>query len=252
MARTRGEIVTWIVCIGLAIANIAILLAPRPPVPVNTTEVPDKRLSPAEREVEVQEQLEAVSPFDRELSAKFDLSPEEIEKAPTAKLLNHFSTSGMRVWLGLYDEADIGVRRAIRGSTTLAAFVKRPDMMDGFIQWNKQYIEEIRNLTPESTTGGELSSHLVASDDLLKFRGIFQRAKGRERELLGVLCERYRAMVEANALFDEEHKPFGASFNALLLIIKELAREIDPTGPWDESDEPTLVARAEALVPASE
>lgn len=86
----------------------------------------------------------------------------------------------------------------------------------------------------------------MACDDLLGFPSIFQKTKGHERALLQALCQRYRAMVEANSLFEEENKPFGAIFNSTRTNIVALARVIDPDGAWDMDDEGKRVSRAES------
>jgi len=247
MEMRRRNALLWGGCLLFAAVNVALLLVPRPQLPPDVEET-DKRLSAAERAAALEEQLENVLPYDEEIAAKWDLPADEIAKAPSVKLLTHFSASPMRVWLGLYEQPDIGARRAIRGSKSLAALVKRDDMMQAFVDWNKQYIEQINNLQSDSTNGGELSSQIVACDDLLRSGEILQKSKGHERELLKVLCERYRVMTETNLLFDTDNKPFGASFNSLVHLIKSMADVIDPTANWNRGDEAELVSRAESLV----
>lgn len=247
MVKRRRDALLWGCCLLFAAVNVALLLMPRPQLPPDMIET-DKRESPAERAAAIQEQLDGVLKYDEEIAAKWDLPADEVARAPSVKLLTHFSASPMRVWLGLYEQPEIGALRAIRGSKSLAALVQRPDMIEAFIEWNKQYIEQINQLQSDSTNGGELSSQIVACDDLLRSGEILQKTKGYERELLKVLCERYRAMTETNALFDADNKPFGASFNSLVHLIKSMADVVDPTANWNHGDEAELVARAESLV----
>jgi len=121
-------------------------------------------------------------------------------------------------------------------------------MMEALIAWNKQCIEKINAIQSDSLDGGDLSAEMRAGDDLLSFPPIMEKAKGHERTLLQIFCQRYRALVEANQLFDDEHKPFGAAFNALKMNMRALAKEIDPARDWEINDESELIARVEALV----
>lgn len=248
MARSRREILGWIAVAVFAVVNLGLFLMPRRSLPTNAVEVTDKRLPPADREQEIQRQLDGVKKYDKEISDRLDLPADEIEKASSFKLLDHFVNSSMRSWLGLYNDTNVGVRRAIQGSTTLNALIQRPDIMDAFVEWNRHCVEEVNKLQSDSQDGGQLSNSIMACDDLLGFPSIFQKTKGHERALLQAVCRRYRAMVEANSLFDDDNKPFGAVFNGTRTNIVALAKVIDPNGAWDTGDEAELVSRAESLV----
>jgi len=108
LGRSRREILIAGACLLFAVLNIAMLMMPRKRLPANFDEVPDKRLSLYEREEQVQQQLRGVAKHDQEISARMDLPADQIPDTPSLELLNHFSTSGMRVWLKLYDDTKWG------------------------------------------------------------------------------------------------------------------------------------------------
>lgn len=212
---------------------------------------PDKTLTPAQRAGEVEAHLDAVAEIDQGKTApRFDMTAEEIEKASSVELVMHFTASPLRVWFGLYDDRNLGVRRAIRGSRTLQAFVQRPDMIEAIVESNRIRMAEIREARPGSEITEGLSMHLMCCDELLLYPEVFEKTRGHEKDLLQVMCERYRAMVEANARFPKETEPFGASFTTITQVVLQLAQRIDPGGNWtmpELDNEAEWYERAEKL-----
>ncbi len=213
---------------------------------------PNLKPTPSNHEIEMEAQLDGVLKFDQEIAAREDMTAESINKASTTELLNHFLTSKMAVWLKLYDDPGMGVRRSLRGSRTLAEGFRRQDLPQAFLGWNQYLIALLNKMSPDNMIGKGISTRIMAGDILLQAPQVAKKWKGFEKPLLRVMCERYRAMNEANDRFSEAAKPFGASFNSMGAIIKILAAAIDPNGNWESGTasggESDLVNRAERLV----
>ena len=175
-------------------------------------------------------QLNEVLPYDKEIAARTDIPAEKIPDTPTNVLLGHFITKGYTAVFGLYDNPDIGIFRAMRSSRTLAAFISRPDMMDGFV---KVYRE--MELDPDKNKDvrhrGAVSIALVSADELLMFPIVFNRSRGYEKQLLDALCKRYRKMKEINRAYrekyGEEQEPFGGSFATTTELAFRLLERVD-------------------------
>ena len=238
--------------LGVFVSGL-VLIAPLPSSAMDATgNSPNVEPAATQREIEMDAQLDGVLKFDHEIAAQADMTPEAIKAASTAELLKHFLFSKMAVWLKLYDDPKMGVRRSLRGSRTLAECFRRPDTMQAFVDWNQDLIAILNKMSPDNAIGKGISSRIMAGDDLLQAPEVAQKWKGFEKPLLRVMCERYRAMNEANDRFSEAAKPFGASFRAMGPIIKKLAADLDPAGKWETGSASggvsDLVNRVERLV----
>lgn len=104
------------------------------------------------------------------------------------------------------------------------------------------------SLQSDRQEGGQLYNSIMACDDLFEFPSIFQKTKCHEPALLQAFCQRYRVLVHANSLFEEDNKLFGAVFKGTRKDIVALARVIDSDGVWNMRHGGKLVSRAESLV----
>jgi hypothetical protein len=80
---------------------------------------------------------------------------------------------------------------------------------------------------------------------------MWDRTKGRESEILKVMCERGLAMLEVNKKFGPEKEVFSASFNTTGNIVRRIAAVKKPGRKWDEwnGDSPELYRKALELAP---
>jgi hypothetical protein len=173
-------------------------------------------------------QLESVLPYDKELAVKHDLPDDKLKTVPSSVLCRHFFRSPLRVWFGLYDERNMGITRALRGSKTLAELYSRADMLDGMLEFYRASNDEIPSNQKDA---GEISMSLLVCDELLMYPPVFSKAKGREKEILNLLCRRYQLMTEANRLAGK-NAPYGASFESTKQLALGLIKQIDSTRNW--------------------
>jgi len=151
---------------------------------------PSVKPTPSDREFAIDAQLDGVLKFDREIASREDMTSEEMNKGSTAALLKHFLSSKMAVWLSLYDDPNMGVRRSLRGSRTLAEGFRRPDIIQAFIDWNQNLIPVLNQMAPGNAMGKGISSRIMGGDALLQYPEMVKKWKGFEKPLLRVMCER--------------------------------------------------------------
>jgi hypothetical protein len=159
---------------------------------------------------EVTDQVERMShyaevlPHDQKIFAKFDLPQEELARATSAELCEHFVRSPMTTTFGLYSDPNIGIERAIRASTTLAALVERGDAIEGIVGYYNKTNQEIPGLLPNGQPSADaipVALSLWHADELLLFPEIFARTAGHEKPILDSMRKRFAAVAAANAIY---------------------------------------------------
>ena len=137
-------------------------------------------------------------------------------------------TSPGVVFFGMYNDQNLGIRRALQASKTLQAFVERPDVMNGFIEvYQKIELDPEKN---EELPGGRISMAVMHTDQLLLYPEIFEKSSGYEKEMLAILCERYNLMKDINLRYEEadgKDTVYSASFNTTKLLTFRLLEKYD-------------------------
>jgi hypothetical protein len=192
----------------------------------------------AERKTEWQAHLDGVLGYDREIAAKFDLPPDKLKTASTEELASYFFAGPMPGgWFLLYDDPNKGIERALRASATLLEVTNREDLVEGIAAMCAHTdIESVLRLE-EAGERGRVSMSLFWADQFLIYPPVFARTKGKEKELLPLLCDRYRRMSAVNRA-KPENPPYGAVFSTTKQLAMSLIRSLGEQGKvnWRKFD----------------
>jgi hypothetical protein len=149
----------------------------------------------------------------------------------------------------LYDDPNLGIRRAARASRTLEEFLHRQDAMEGVVAFYAQMTEELEGKGGRGA--GSASLALGAADCLVMYPSMFDRTKGHEADLLQLLCERHRKMTAINQELGDD-APYGVAFNTMRALAVRLLDRLEPPmakrlRQADIEEEPRLYREIEAL-----
>jgi hypothetical protein len=197
--------------------------------------------------------LDGVLDYDKELANRWDAPAERIPRMSTADLLKYFAASPLRVPLMLYDDPNLGIARAIRVSTTLTEAVNRKDLIEGWMEMNRELMRDFEKRNSQSN--GETSSSLLSADQLLLYPPVFKKTRGREKELLRFVSRRYRWMQEVNKSKGKGASVFSASLGSAAQLAVKLAQALEPDGNWkmptpNDQGEDDFFSRVERLAGA--
>ncbi|NUM54380.1 MAG: hypothetical protein HUU46_12100 [Candidatus Hydrogenedentes bacterium] len=177
--------------------------------------------------------LEELIPHGKEHNARFDLTEDELSRATSAQLVQHYLTSPMPVAFGLYSKSEIGLYRAYRESATLTELLERDDFVDGFIAFYANTKKAITNPDSTQRTSGAISLSLMHADHLLLYAPLFKRTAGHERRLLAELVDLCRTIADLNA--KNRARTGEDLYNNPIHLCLHLLKRIDPDGfsRWD-------------------
>jgi len=215
-----------IIAVLVVILGVARYLLPqRPDHATKSKELEEDILKIISLQAEQIEHLNNVLPYDREIAAKFDIPEKDLATTQSDVLLKHFSRGPMRVWFGMYDnDPNMGITRALRASKTLAALFGRRDIIPAIIKvYQETHLEpdKMQDIDPGTT-----SMSLMIIDEFLMYPPVFEKVAGYEKQILLLLCERYRKMEMVNSS-NPDTPVYSAIYistkNLTLLLLKRVA-----------------------------
>lgn len=188
---------------------------------------------------------------DREITKKWDLSPDVLAKTSTDKLFLHFIRCPLKTFLGLYSKDEIGLQRLLNSSSTLHEFYIRKDLAEGVLQMYREYDlspesmsdeyiiarysvdkrfheEYMQELTPEKITDTKIANiclDLMSADRIMLTPQFFPKTKGYEKEFLRIMVDRYIKIAELGKIYDEDK--FGAALSYAPKFCLNLAENLD-------------------------
>lgn len=197
--------------------------------------------------------LNNVLPHDLRSSAKFDIPEKDLATTPSDVLCKHFfAVSPLRITFGLYDGSNpriMGITRAIRSSSTLGTLFYREDIIPGIIKFYQETPlepEKMQDLEPGTT-----SMSLMATDEFLMYPPVFERSAGYEKQILSILCDRYRRMEKVNSSRPDDDPLYGGIYNStknLALLLLEHVRPSLHNSLAHETEESKLFAQVENVL----
>lgn len=262
-----------ILCLLTVITGLALILGisryilPKKPTPTITDEVHNETTSYLQKDVQDLSHLEddilqmislkadqirqlnKVLPHDRKMAAKFDIPEKDLATTPSDVLCKHFfAVSPLRIWFGMYDDRNMGITRAIRGSSTLGTLFGREDIIPAIIKVYQETPlepEKMQDLDPGTT-----SMSLMTIDEFLIYPPVFEKVAGYEKQILSVLCDRYRRMERVNSSRADDPL-YGAIYSStkhLILLLLERVRPSLHNSLVRERKYSKLVAQVEKML----
>lgn len=187
----------------------------------------DDILQEVELKTEQIRQLNKTLHHDRKLAAKFDIPDEDLATTPSDVLCKHFfAVTPMRVWFGMYDDRNMGITRAIRGSKTLGTLFGRKDVIPGIVKVYKETPLEPEKM--QDMDAGTTSMALMTIDEFMIYPPVFERSVGYEKEILSILCDRYKRMEKVNASRPPNDPIYSATYNSTKTLALLLVERVKP------------------------